>query len=41
MDKVVGAFSKGALEFDKEVDLGSEASDVSALFSKVFSGQQK
>ena len=38
VDKVVGAFSAGALEFDKEIDIGSEESEVGALFSKVFSG---
>lgn len=39
VDKVVGAFSQGALEFGKEVDLGSEQTEVNALFSKVFSSR--
>ena len=40
VDKVVGAFSQGALAFDKEVDLGSEQTEVNALFSRVFSNSR-
>ena len=36
VEKVVGAFSAGALEFDKEVDLGSEESETAELFARVF-----
>lgn len=37
VDKVVGAFSAGALAFDKEIDLKSGDSDTAELFARVFS----
>jgi SNF2 family DNA or RNA helicase len=41
VDKVVGRFSEGALAFNKEVDVGTEQSEVANLFSKIFSGRRK